>query len=162
MLPRGGGNGPSIRPRENNRELDEAHVSEFVKVAGTDLRGLWTTDPAHSLIIALPRGSYDPASLQKDASDAVPIIWLDAAHGSVGFVLAGNHRMKALQKCNASRLDVLNDFKRQIVASREKGDEQTAQELREKRDDFIKQSEIFFQWMVRVYDLGTLRNRLST
>ncbi|KAJ3505221.1 hypothetical protein NMY22_g17658 [Coprinellus aureogranulatus] len=153
VLPRGGGNGVEIRVYEAGRELIDKHVNELADVAGPTLEGLLTREAVHAIVLALPRGSFDPTSLTLDPKEAVPIRWKEAAKGKIGILFNGNHRRAALIKVNEPRLRIIRDYTLKVESHKERNEPERAAEVRKEKDEFIRKCEPHFMWLARVYDL---------
>lgn len=150
-----GGKGCRIESFKTQRKLNHAHVKKFVDGAGEDGSGFLVREVENAIPMALPRGSFDLASVTKDPSKVVPIVWTDDAPDMTGIRLGGTHRTEAWKIFHAAKLELFDRLKDIIDVSNRENDQVQAAKARTALDTFLSAFDSSMHWNVKVYDLGT-------
>jgi hypothetical protein len=99
VLPNLGGTGPCLHLSPLQRQLVPAQVQRLVDLAGPDAEDLHRFHPEHELVIAISGKLIDKASLsRREKGPFKDVKFLFEAKEGKCTLLAGQHRMKALEK----------------------------------------------------------------
>ncbi len=99
VLPHLGGTGPSLKNSHLQREVIPAQVQKLVDLAGPDAEGLQRFHPVHEVVIGISGKKIDKATLSKSAKGPYKDAkFVNGAKNEESILLAGQHRLKALQK----------------------------------------------------------------
>lgn len=148
-LPHLGGKGPKLVPLVGMRPLTLANVNTLVTQAGPDMLGLSRLDPTHALSIAIDPSLLDPACLSNDQTIAFsPAVFQTHAHDKEAKLLAGQHRIAAVQKILQAQLERYAE-----IQGKREGEQENDQKLWEEEKTFHTLLTKSGTWLAKVYNL---------
>ncbi|KAF6748748.1 hypothetical protein DFP72DRAFT_1073850 [Ephemerocybe angulata] len=157
VLPFCGGKGVTIEPFQGQRRINPAHVNKFLAKATKEDSGLRVMELANAIVLALPRASFDPASVTKDSAAAKPISWLPGADGLSAIRYAGTHRTAALKKHHdkgaKAYTQATTALDRALKSNQLKKATMFQGILRE-----LEARSHHFSWLARIYDLEGIKD----